>query len=340
MKKFLLLFFISLFSFGVFNIADAQFNAIGPTPVSVETVPAIPGPNEKVMASVQSYGTDLDQATISWYLNGKKELSGKGEKFFYFNTGNSNTTTSLEVVIVTSIGETIRKTFQIKPTTVDIIWQSESYVPPFYKGKALFSWQNRITFVAIPHITNSNGVELNPKTLTYKWTRNGSVMTNFSGYGKNTYTYIPSIISRPLQIEVEVTSTGDDVAYSQINLAPIDPIIMFYEKSPLYGFLYEKSLGGKVSLKNQKEIEIAVVPFFFGTNSINDPNLPYIWKINGSQIDSDTTKTSRFFRPKEGTSGISNISLSIDNADEVLQSASSNFNLEFDTTNITSDTTF
>lgn len=333
MKKFILLSFI-LFLFVCYSgTIHAQFNEVGQTQVTLETIPETPGPNESVDASVDSYGTNLNAATISWYVNGKKITSGKGLKKFSFTTGLSNTTTSLEVIIVTSVGETITKSYKIKPSTVDIMWQNDSYVPPFYKGKALYSYQNKITFIAIPHILSSGGVEINPSNLIYKWTKNGTVLGDFSGYGKSTYTMISSIISRPLNMEVEVTSpNSDDIAYSSIYVAPIDPEVILYEKSPLYGFMFEKALVGEVSYTNLKELEIVSVPYFFGTTYAKNSSLPYKWSMNYTVVDNDRSLTSRVFRPKEGVSGTSNISVSIDNQDKVMQSAKGGFNIKFDNT--------
>ena len=87
MKKFLILSSILFVFFSYTNIAHAQFNEIGQTQVSLETIPVSPGPNEQVAATLDSYGTDLNSATITWYLNGKKMLSGKGQKGFSFRPG-------------------------------------------------------------------------------------------------------------------------------------------------------------------------------------------------------------------------------------------------------------
>src|SRR3990167_10337236 len=75
---------------------------------------------------------------------------------------------------------------------VDLLWQGNSYVPPFYEGRTLWSSQSRITFLAIPH---GAGIG-NPANLTYKWTKNGTVLGNINGVGKNTLSFIDSILSK------------------------------------------------------------------------------------------------------------------------------------------------
>jgi hypothetical protein len=298
--------------------------------ISVNIIPKNPGPNETVNVSIDSYATDLNSATVTWRVNGEKKQSGVGLKKFSFTTGNINVTTNLTIIIQTREGETIEKVYRIKPTSVDLIWQSESIVPPFYKGKALFSYQNKIKFIALPHITGSNGQEISAKKLIYKWKKNGTVLGDYSGYGMNTYTMIDSVISRPINIEVEVTSPDDNgVGYANTTVTPVKPTIVMYEKNPLYGIQFQKALVGTQELSDSKEINVIGAPFFFGTTNSNDTNLVYKWAINGKQISNNEDRTTQVFRQKEGTVGISKISLSIENELKILQSASNSFNLSF-----------
>jgi hypothetical protein len=84
-----------------------------------------------------------------------------------------------------------------------------------------------------------------------------------------------------------------------------------------------------LKLTGSKEIQIVAEPYFFSSSVNYSPELTYKWSINGTNIDSDTSQTSRTFRQVEGTRGVSLISVSIENARQLLQSASSGFNLEF-----------
>lgn len=319
---------------GVFTTVEAQIPSLSGTEVSVDMIPENPGPNQSVRVSVVSYGTDLNLANITWKVNGKTQKTGRGEKTFNFTTGSINTTTVLDIIIETAEGEAVTKTISIKPAEVDLIWQTEGFVPPFYKGKALFSHQNIITFIALPHMTGPNGVEIGAKNLVYKWIKNGTVIETASGFGKNIYTFIGPLISRPLNIEVEVTSpTGNGVGIAETVVSPIEPSVVFYKKNPLYGIEFQKAFLGTVELKGSKEVVVLGVPFFFGVLSANAPELSYNWSINGSSVDSNTVTNTRVFRQIEGTSGTSNISLRIENRNKILQSASSNFNLMFGDTN-------
>lgn len=333
-RYFLLFFAIFTFSFlvSVQKTANAQFSQIPGLSFDVKFTPEIPGPNEDVYLQVVSYETDIDKAKITWLINGSVKSSGIGNKSFLFNSGNQNTKTTISLKIVTAEGVSANRDFIIRPSSVDIIWQARTYTPPFYKGKALFSHESVITFLAIPHITDQNGNLLSSSNLIYTWNKNGKVLGDFSGYGKNAYSMEGSVISRPLEMTVTVTSpTTDAIGFAKTVVYPVDPIVLMYEKDPLYGLRLEKNLSGNISLKNKEEIEIVALPVFFGDESLSSDNIVYDWKINNSNIDTKTLERSKVFRPIEGTSGTSYISLSAENASKLLQTASTGFNLDFNT---------
>lgn len=308
---------------------SAQIEVPSTTDINVELIPSNPKPNELISASINSYSTDINSAKITWSLNGKIQKSGVGEKSLIFNSGDVGTTNILYISVKTKEGELVEKSLTISPVSVDLIWQNESFVPPFYKGKALYSHQNKITFIALPHIFN-NGKELSPKTLIYTWKKNGSVIDSASGYGKNTYTTDGSVISRALNIEVTVTSpTTSANGYAHTIVTPIEPSIVFYKKDPLYGIEFQKALSGAISIENSNEINILAIPFFFGVTDKRSADLTYSWSINGNGI-SNAGSSNQVFRKKEGTKGNSLISLSIENSNKILQYASESFNLVFD----------
>ena len=333
MRNSLFLLFILLITvciFGLTSTTYAQANQQLQTVVNVDMIPQDPGANQVVKVTLTSYSTNINAANITWKINGKIQKTGKGEKTFSFTTGTINTTTSLDIIIVTVEGDIVTKTIKIKPTEIDLVWQAESFTPPFYKGKAMFTHQDKITFIAMPHMTNSSGAEISPKNLIYKWTRNGSVDENASGYGKNEYTFISPLISRVLNIDVEVTSVSTgSVGLAHTRISPIEPSIILYKKNPLYGIEFQKALADNIELKDSKEIVIVGMPFFFGTLDASNQDLSYKWSINGAPINNDPSQSEEVFRQKEGTSGTSNISLSIENVSKILEVATSNFNLKF-----------
>ncbi len=327
MRYFIFTLFILFFSsFGF--LAHGQAINYTSEDITVNLSPANPGPNQNVNVSIVSYITNLDKANIVWRVDGVVKKSGRGEKNLSFQTKESAQTT-IDISIQTAEGASLQKSVSVRPVAVDLIWQSDGFVPPFYKGKALFTHQNKVTFVAIPHITSGSG-EIPAKNLVYKWKNNGSVIESASGYGKNTYTMTGSLISRDINVSVEVTSVSTNtVGVGKITLSPAEPSVILYKKDPLYGIQYQKALSNTVEIKGDKEIAVVGAPFFFGVTSPYMEDLLFDWRINNQPIDSDPSQTTRVFRPKEGTSGSSNISLQIEHSDKVLQSAKTSFSLKF-----------
>jgi hypothetical protein len=322
-----ILLFISFFCTN--SVLNAQSDSLSTTPINIEVLPENPNPNEPVKITVNSFSTDINSASITWIVNGKISKTGIGEKVFILTVGDTGTNTKLDIVVKTKEGETVNNTLNFSPVAVDLVWQSESFVPPFYKGKAMYSHQNNVTIIAIPHIV-SNGKEINPKNLVYSWSKDDRVIESDSGYGKNTFTFEGSLISRPVKVEVRVGSpiTGDS-GYAHLTMTPTEPTIVFYKKDPLYGIEFQKAIIGDYNIDDINEINVVSIPLFFGVTEVRSTDLFYKWMINGASLNNESGLNSQIFRKKEGVSGKSSISLSIENSNKILQYASENFGLTF-----------
>ncbi len=64
-----------------------------------------------------------------------------------------------------------------------LLWQADdSYVPPFYKGKAMPSAESSIKVVALPEIRNGSTI-VSVQNMTYSWQKDYNKDVNDSGYG-------------------------------------------------------------------------------------------------------------------------------------------------------------
>ncbi len=329
-STFCLVFVLCLFAFS--NSAKAQGLGVSEI-VSIQLVPEIPKAGDSVYVYLTSYTTNIDTSNITWRVNGKTIKTGVGEKVFNFTMGPDGQVTTLDIVVKTTDSGTIEKSFKLRPASVDLMWESHGFVPPFYKGKALFAHQNKVTVIAFPHIPNSNGVELNPRNLVYKWKRNGSVMETASGFGKNSITLEGSIISRPMTITVEVSSESNGEAYGSIVINPIEPYVIMYKKDPTYGIQFQKVLDRNLTLSGINEISVIGVPFFFDKEAHSSNSLVNSWSINGKPLGNEKSQWIQTFRPSDGSSGSSNISLRVESLEKILQSSSNTFSLIFNNEN-------
>ena len=184
-KVFLTIFLLSTYYLLFTTSAFAQFDFAGELNVNVS--PEYPKPNSTVYISLEMYTEKLDSSDISYYLNGKLEKSAKGLKNFSFTVGESSKTSSLEIVIKLHNGTSFSKILGVTPAGVDILWQADSYVPPFYRGKALYGPQSMLQLLANPSFGNNN--------LIYKWSVDGEAFPGISGYGKNAVSIKPMFVS-------------------------------------------------------------------------------------------------------------------------------------------------
>lgn len=327
---------LSLFLIFSFNKAGAQLKSASVNDIkdSAEIIltPAFPSPNENVFVKIESFSFDLNSAEIIWALDGAIKEKGLGKKFFSFKTGNVGSVSFIKAVIKTKEGKTVEKTLVIRPAGVDILWEANSYTPPFYKGKALYGYQSLITVIAVPNIINSEGAKINPDNLMYKWTKNSKVLGDVSGYGKNKFSFSKSILSDPSEIEVEVMSPDKKIkASGSIALEPVESKTIMYENNPLYGIIYERAVDGEYKLDGS-EITLIATPYFFSREDTSGEKIKYNWNMNGRKIDGKQGERQATFRNAEGGKGSARISVDLqnENGGKELQSARTDVLLNFE----------
>ncbi len=313
------------------------------TPTSLDGVdiylsPVNPAPGQQITATLESFSTDLNAASIVWIVDGKNFTKGIGMKSIQLTAPTLGKTMTINAVIMTVEGREVKKILTTRSGGVDIIWESQGYTPPFYQGKSLFAYQNTVKVYAIPHLSQTAGVEIDPRTLVYKWKENDKVIQDQSGYGKQTLT-LQQDIPRSLIIEVEVsTANGSQKAVGTINLTPTDPAISFYVDNPLYGVLFNKSISARLNL-TEPEVTLRAVPYSFNINS-SQSNLTYDWSINNFTQPDLAKNQSVTLRTQENAEGNSEVKLDIRNDADILQGANASLNIFFSKKTTTSETTF
>ena len=181
------------------NVPFALSNELG-----VEIIPNYPRPNEPVFINLTLYTDDLNSADIGWYKNDKLVLNGKGKVNYSFVAGNVGEETKIEIRIKLLSGTSFSKSFTLNPASIDLVWEANSYVPPFYKGKALHSRQGNLKIVAMPEFVK-NGKRTAPENLVYEWSNGVDVYQSQNGYGKSVLILNGSILGQTDKIEVLVT---------------------------------------------------------------------------------------------------------------------------------------
>lgn len=294
-----------------------------------EVVPEIPKPGEEVTITTELYGDiDLNTTLIVWRVNGKESLKGVGKKEFKFIMSESGKLTTIDFQAIPTNAPEITKSWSFAPVDVDILWQANTYTPPFYKGKALFTPESNVTFIALPNIL-IGGKRVDPSDVVYKWKVNRVVDGANSGFGKASYDYTGSIILRPTLIQAEVYAAANSAfkGIGGFEISHIFPQALIYEDNPLYGILFNKALRNQYTIK-ENEVEVSVVPYFFSTEGKNT-SVTYKWNLNNNALAIPDYQNSAVFRRKDDKKGSANISVTIGNPSKILQKAVTGLGLVF-----------
>lgn len=302
--------------------------AVSPSSISVDVVPPNPAPYSSVTISLSSFSSNLDSVNIVWLEDGKTVLSGIGKKSYSTTTKKENVETKIEARIFLPDGE-IDKNISIRPSIMVLLWQAnDSYVPPFYKGKALPTADSEIKIVAMPEIV-VNGSKISPEKMTYDWKLDYNNMPSDSGYGKNAFAFTNDYLENSNTVSV-VANTTDQQHSSEANItvATINPEISFYKKDATIGTLWEVALSNNHLI--QGEEVVVAEPYFISPKNWRRPELIFNWSINNRSVNIPSyLKNLMSLKATEGVSGASTLRLDIENTDKIFQTAKKEINIRF-----------
>lgn len=326
--------FLTVLSFGLgAHTLFAQSVTAG-TELSMALFPEHPRPGEAITVSVESYNIDLNRADMRWFVNDKLVKAGIGEKSLETVAGRAGELLEVRVVALGENGSVYSASITLRPAEVSLLWQTESYTPPFYKGKALMPYQGTVLVAAVPFFTRG-GSTMSPGSLIYTWKEGDDVIGDSSGKGKNLFVFRGTVPIRVKTISVSVESPDHTmVADASVDIVPVAPRLLFYEEHPLYGFLFGKALVGSFLLKGD-ETRVAALPYYFETKGKSSADILYNWQLNYQELPSEKGPALTLRRIVE-TAGKSNLFLEARNADDdkAFQAAEQRLTIEFPEKNL------
>lgn len=288
--------------------------------------PAYPAPNQTVQVTLSSNLSDLSQSTIVWQVNGRT-LEGAAGTEISVNTGALGSETTVAASITGTMSGEVSTT--ITPTQVDLLYDADTYTPPFYTGRALPSTGSLIRLAAIPHFTTVKGAVIPTNSISFTWKRNGRVLANISGKGKDTATLTAPVLYGRDLIEVEAQSLdGTRQGSASVTIPSIQPIVLLYQDNPLGGIDYHHAVRTHASISDS-EVAFAAAPFFAHVRSPNDAALSYSWKVNGISIPATTTSASEVTINADNSDGTADLSVEITHASNILFDATGLWHLSF-----------
>ncbi len=204
--------------------------------------------------------------------------------------------------------------------SIDLLWQGQTYIPPFYEGRALWSKQARIIMTAVV-----SGLG-DPNSLIYRWSKDGSVLGSVSGIGKKSLTFSDNVFSDPITITVEVIGSNNaTLAENTVSVEPREYAPMIYENNPLYGFMFHREVGTGFMMDGQ-EATFTAFPFFANAAAKTAPSLSYKWSTNSGGSEYQNTVT---YRAPEDGAGIAKISLTLKDASDIIPAVNRSFLIKF-----------
>lgn len=279
---------------------------------SLKLSPPYPEPHTNVTVTIDAYTYDMAGASIVWRVDGKVVEELTNERVITLPVGDMGEETVVSATIVQIGGSSFTLRKDIVPTTLDVIVEANTYVPVFYRGRALGSAKSELRAIAVVQ----NGARLDPRNLTYTWEHNGAVLFGGPVRGKDSVTFaMPEYSGGYVSVGVgrEVTNSDgkrvfDLIAEKRIALTAVKPELHFYEENLLRG-LNEAALTDKFALIGE-ETTIYGEPFYF-TQSIGSDQLDFEWSINDEKTINENLDPHSITLKKTGGAGSALVALRV-----------------------------
>jgi hypothetical protein len=206
------------------------------------------------------------------------------------------------------VGTPLTKTLSYTVADVSLVWEANTYTPPFYKGRSLQSMGATVNILAIPRVYDTNGKPYPASSLSYEWYTKESSNPLYSGYGLDSVTLKNPDTLAPFWVMVKVKDRTGEVRALRTLEIPLTPsYILFYPDSPLLGVRYEDPFMGEYNLTNES-LTVVAEPYFAVVDRRTDSSLSYLWTIGTQSL---TTPGSIVLRPEGSGSGAARVRLSI-----------------------------
>lgn len=309
--------------------AHAQLTLRGASDsLTIAFSPLSPNPGEMLNLTVQSSLIEISEARILWQANGKTIAEGPGVRSASVPVGALGTETRIDVTATTPDGAEFSGHATIIPTELDLLVDSDSYTPPFYLGRPRSSAGSNLHLQALPRFKRA-GQMLSASGLTYTWRRNSEVLGSISGLGKSTARIPVLHLFGTDTISVEARSPDGLLSHtSSFSLSAGEPMLALYEDHPLYGVLYNRALPASTFIQ-ETEMTFAAVPFFVPTRSVYDPELAFLWHVNGAEIPTHPTDPNELTINAQNSSGIALVALEISHASNYYLDVKGAWNITF-----------
>jgi hypothetical protein len=267
--------------------ANAQFldPRTFPEELRIVAEPRSPSPGESVRMRLESETLDLDNAVIVWMVNDSESARGIGLRAHTLTAPALGKETVVEA-LVGSESDIASAALTFRSVELDLLWDSDSHTPPFYKGRSLPSAGSTLGAEAIVRFKRSDGSYVLPKDILYSWSADSVPLPSLSGRGKSSARVPSPSLFGSKRISVEARSVDGVFSGSASVVIPsVEPSLYLYMNHPLFGILYHRALNGGTEITDT-EMRFIAVPLYSPV-SPEDRGLVYEWSVGGSRVETD-----------------------------------------------------
>lgn len=291
------------------------------TSLAIEFAPRYPAQNEPVHLTLRAQGIDLSRSTVVWRAGGKIIAQGAGVDSTDVVSGALGSETAVSAEVTSADGASYSARAIIAPSEVDLLVGSNSYTPPFYRGRALPSAVADIVVAARSSLVRVSGSVIPDSDIIYTWRVDGEVLGSASGRGRSSLVIPITHLFGAGAVEVTaVSSDGTRSVGASVALPLVEPVLVLYQDHPLYGILYQNALGPSARI-SETEMGFAATPYFARATSPNDPALSYEWTVNDTRVAPNVSSPSSITINAENSTGVAAISLEVTHANDFFMDA-------------------
>jgi hypothetical protein len=237
--------------------------------------PTVP-PNSDVEVTATLSDATTIGSTLRWYVDETELLAYRNQRTARVPTGPLGTETVVRLVITRQNGTSLEASTRLRPISIDIALEAETYVPPTYAGLALPTRGSPLRLVALVH-----GATGAANTLSYEWLRDGKSINGGPQLGQAAI----SVVQNPYSNEnfsVRVyDAKGLNIGSGFVRPTLARPTLVFYENSPSRGLSF-RALTGETPLI-ERTLAVTAVPYYM-TGSPQTGAHTTNWRIDGQRV--------------------------------------------------------
>lgn len=305
---------------------EGAFQELLQQEIILDIYPEHPQPHQSMTLEAENSLLDMERAYFEWYINGTLYESGVGKRSISATAGRAGERMEISVTARDLSNIEASTTEVIIPAAVDILWEADTYTPPFYKGKAISTVGSEVRLIAQPEIIDG-GRRLPNTELFFEWSTGQGTNGDASGFGLNTYTLYTGEVYKEKRVSVTVSNFDKSIiAHKIFTSLPEYPQVVIYRESPLSGISFNNAVLKDFSLDiSEKEVRLRAIPFFFANSYVENDRLEYEWNLGRNSASTERSVTLR----RVGNSGTIGAELEVRYPDIFFQNQRKAFNITF-----------